>query len=163
MELESGVVDGVCYYRPEWVNTQLNWSPPLIPNDILLVAGAGIPTPKRLEEIGGAMIRLVLGYKYPELDALHDNYQREDAPNMPASIKKLAAGRVKYAVVDRLSLEYQQKFQPEIASFGTLPITRINAGCGFSPASKIAFSELDQAIKRLLSKDAVSHILAKYR
>ncbi len=162
-DLANGSVDGVCYYRPNWVGVSLNWSQPLIPNDILLVTGAGVPRPKRLEDVAGEEIGVVLGYKYPELDVLHQNYQRDDAPNMPANINKLIAGRTKYAIVDKLSLDYQQKEHPEIADFATLSITKINAACGFSLASKIPFGDIDQAIHKLVNEGAVLRILAKFR
>jgi polar amino acid transport system substrate-binding protein len=160
--LESGMVDGVCYYRPEWVSTQLNWSQPLIPNDILLVAGPGVPKPRRLEDVAGKVIGVVLGYKYPELGTLHQNYQREDAPNMPSNIGKLVAGRVQYAVIDGLSLQYQQKLHPEIGTLAALSITKINAECAFSRVSKIPFVDIDAAIRKLAGDGGVERILRRY-
>ncbi len=161
--LQHGVVDGVCYIRPEWVGTALNWSAPVIPNDILLVSSSDMPKPKRLEDVAGKTIGLVLGYKYPELDAIRDNYQREDAPNMPLNISKLLAGHVQYAVVDQMTLDYQQKLHPELARFARLPITKISASCGFSPASKIPIDEINRAIQQLAGKNAIEEILARYR
>ncbi len=161
--LLHGVVDGVCYIRPEWVGTTLNWSAPVIPNDILLVSSSDMPKPKRLEDVAGKTIGLVLGYKYPELDTIGGNYQREDAPNMPLNISKLLAGHVRYAVVDQMTLDYQQKLHPELARFARLSITKINASCGFSPHSKIPFDEINRAIQQLASKNAIEEILARYR
>ena len=161
--LASGLVDGVCYYRPEWVVTPLNWSQTLIPNDILLVAGAGVAKPKSLNDVAGMRIGVVLGYVYPELGALHQNYLREDAPSMPSNIRKLLAGRMQYAVIDRLSLNYEQKSHPEIQNFTSLTITKINAACGFSPVSPIPFDQINAAIGRLVSAGTVDRILAQYR
>jgi ABC-type amino acid transport substrate-binding protein len=161
--LTSGAVDGVCYYRPEWVAATLNWGPALIPNDILLVAGTGVPKPKMLEEVAGMHIGVVLGYKYPELDALHGNYQREEAPSMPSNIRKLIAGRMNYAVIDSLSLRYEEKSHPEILTFSTLSITKINASCGFSLTSKIPFNEIEVAIGKVIHAGTVDRILAQYR
>ncbi len=161
--LEHALVDGVCYLRPEWVGAKLNWSAPIIPNDILLVSGSDMPKPKRLEDVAGKTIGLVLGYKYPELDALANNYQREDAPSMSLNLYKLLAGHVQYAVVDQMSLDYQQKLHPELARYPRLSITKINTSCAFSPAGKIPFDEINRAIQRLASKNAVEAILARYR
>ena len=161
--LERGLVDGGCYYRPEWLETKLNWSEPIIPNDILLVSGSNVPKPSRLEDVVGKRIGVVLGYKYPELDALGSDYLREDAPNMPLNISKLLVGHVQYAVVDQMSLDFQQKTHPKLASFARLSVTKINASCGFSPASKIPFSEISSAIQRLEGRHAIEAILAQYR
>ena len=161
--LAKGTVDGVCYYRPEWVETKVNWSEPLIPNDILLVSSSAVPRPDRVEDLAGKTIGVVLGYKYPELDALKNNYQREDAPNMPLNVDKLLVGHVQYAVVDQMSLDFQQKLHPELAGFARLSITKIEASCGFSLASKIQFDELKRAIQRLKNRHAIEAILAQYR
>lgn len=161
--LTSGLVDGVCYYRPEWVDTSLNWSQTIISNDILLVAGTGVPKPKKLEDVAGKRIGIVLGYKYPELEALHQNYQPEYAPSMPSNIHKLIARRMQYAVIDRLSLDYQRKFNPESRTFTTLSITKINAACGFSLVSTIPFNDIKKAIDNVVNAGTVERILAKYR
>jgi ABC-type amino acid transport substrate-binding protein len=161
--LQSGAVDGVCYDRPEWVTVPLNWSQAVITNEILLVSAPGTAKPAKLEDVAGKTIGLVLGYQYPELDALGNNYLREDAPNVPSNTKKLMAGRVPYAVIDRLSLMYQEKLNPQIGPIAYLPITRIHAACGFSPASKIPFDEVNQAISRVINDGTVERILARYR
>ena len=161
--LTSGSVDGVCYYRPEWVTVPLNWSPDIIPNEILLVAGPGVARPDRLEDVAGKTIGLVLGYKYPELNILGDNYQRDDAHNMLSNFNKLVAGRVQYAVIDRLSLKYREKLNPTIAPLSYLSITRIKAACGFSLASKIPMDDINHAITKLVKNGVVEQILAQYR
>jgi len=161
--LKNGMVDGVCYYRPEWVTVPLNWSQTLIPNEILLVSGHGMARPSKLDDIAGRTIGLVLGYKYPELDALGNDFRREDAPSMLSNTRKLMAGRIQYAVIDRLSLEYQEKLNPQIEPFSFLTITKIQAACGFSLVSKIPFREIKRAVNRLVNEGAVERILAQYR
>ena len=163
MELEKGMVDGVCYYRPEWLEAKLNWSPPLIPNEILLVGREGLPAPKKLEDIKGKTIGMVLGYKYPELDVINGNYRRDDAITMTGNIKKLGLGRDDYAVVDRLSLDYSRKSEPGLRKISILPITKISASCGFSSVSKIPFNDIDDAIQKIIKQGTVRSILAGYR
>ncbi len=162
-ELEKGKVDAVCYYRPEWLPMKLNWSAPVIPNEILLVIRHGVPTPNKLQDIEGKSIGTVLGYKYPELAELHTHYQREDAPTMLSNIKKLAAGRFDYAVIDRLSLDYYKKTSRDLDAASTLPITKINASCGFSLASKIPIEQINLAMHELIDEGAIERILAGYR
>jgi len=161
--LTTGMADGVCYVRPEWMDAHLNWSQTIIPNDILLVSSGIVPKPNSLQEVAGKTIGVVLGYKYPELDLLKQNYKREEAPSMSSNMNKLVAGRMEYAIIDRLSLNYQRKFHPEFAAFSELPITKINAACGFSLASKIPFDEIRVTISTLINEGNIERILAQYR
>ncbi len=162
--LTDGTVDGICYVMPGWVTAPVNWSRSVIRNENLLVGGAHIVAPHTLKDVADERLGVVLGYRYPELDAaLGGRYLRDDSPSMPLNIKKLAVGRYRYAVVDRLSLEYQAKLVPELQTFSTFPITRFAAGCAFSKASKIPFSRVDRAIQQLVKDGTVERILARYR
>ena len=162
-QLEAGAVDAVCYYRPEWLDARLNWSEPLIQNEILLVGGDGVAAPKTIEDVRGKTIGTVIGYKYPELDALRGNYLREDSSTMASNIKKLSVGRVSYAVVDQLTLAYYRKTDHNAHAFSTLSITRINASCGFSLVSRIPFEEINSVISTLIRQGVVEKILSGYR
>ncbi|PRC94223.1 substrate-binding periplasmic protein [Solimicrobium silvestre] len=162
--LISGEVDGACYIRPEWVEAQLNWSQPLIPNENLLATNPTLPQTMALKDVSGKTLGLVVGYKYPELDAaLGSNYRRDDAPDMLHVIKKLLIGRELYAVVDRLSFEYQITKYPQLKQFSTLTISTFHTPCGFSLASKIPFTEIDNAINKLILDGTIDHILTRYR
>lgn len=161
--LTNGAADGVCYVRPEWMEARLNWGPAMIPNEIMLVASGRTAKPGSLNDVAGKTLGVVRGYKYPELDSLRQNYRREDAPSMASNINKFIAGRMDYAIVDRLSLDYQRKIHPEFTAFTALPITGINAACAFSVASKIPFAEIRLSINALINEGAVDRILAQYR
>jgi len=162
--LTNGTVDGICYVMPGWVSAPVNWSRSVIRNENLLVGGAHIAAPRALKDLANERLGVVLGYRYPELDAaLGKGYVRDDSPTMPLNIKKLTVGRYRYAVVDRLSLEYQAKLTPELQMFSTFPISRFSAGCAFSKASKIPFSSIDLAIHELIRDGTIEHILARYR
>jgi polar amino acid transport system substrate-binding protein len=162
--LASGEVDGVCNFRPEWLKASLHWSQPLVTDQELLISSPNVPPPRGLTDVVGKTLSLVLGYKYPELDAvLGKNYQRDDAPNAPLNIEKMLKGRQSYAVVDRLDFNYQSILHPELRSFSALPIATYSLRCGFSPASKIPFSEIGDSIQRLVNGGKVDRILARYR
>ena len=61
-------------------------------------------------ELADQSVGTVLGYRYPELKGvLGDRFQRDDAPDMSANLRKLAAGRVRYAIVDQLTLQYEMR------------------------------------------------------
>ncbi|HEY8023439.1 MAG TPA: transporter substrate-binding domain-containing protein [Burkholderiaceae bacterium] len=162
--LQKGSADGVCYARPEWTDIKLNWSDPLLPNRNLLVAAAGAELPKSLAAFEGKTIGTVLGYRYPELDAeLHGRYRREDAPNMISNIEKLRLGHVRYAVVDGAIFAYEQKLDERLRQLPALTVNSFNARCGFSPASKIPFAEVNDAIRNLVKDGTIKHILDRYR
>jgi polar amino acid transport system substrate-binding protein len=162
--LGNGEVDGICNFRPEWLGTPLHWSQPLIADGDLLVSSPNVPAPKALADVAGKTLGLVLGYKYPDLDAvLGVKYQRDDAPNAPLNIQKFLVGRLSYAVVDRLDFDYQSKRYPEFRFFARLPISSYSLRCGFSLASRIPFGEIDNAIHKLVRDGKMERILARYR
>jgi len=162
--LIKGTVDGVCYARKEWTDIALHWSKPFIPNSNLLVAAAGVEPPKSVSELKGQTIGTVLGYRYPELDvALGNGYRHEDAPNMASNIEKLLVGHIRYAVVDGAIFAYERKRDDRLKPLPVLTIASFSARCGFSPASKIPFAEIDAAIDKLVDDGSVKRILDRYR
>jgi polar amino acid transport system substrate-binding protein len=162
--LAAGQVDGVCNFLPEWLGVPLHWSQPLVADGEFLVTSAELPAPKSLADVAGKTLGMVLGYKYPELDAaIGNNYQRDDAPSAPLNIQKLLAGRLSYAVVDRLDFAYQEKLHPTLRTFSTLPISSFGLRCGFSTAGKIPLNEIDSAIHKLVLGGKMERILERYR
>ncbi len=162
--LTNGTVDGVCYARKEWTDITLNWSKPFIPNSNLLVASGGVEAPGSLSELKGQTIGTVLGYRYPELEAtLGNTFRHEDAPNMASNIEKLRLGHIRYAVVDGAIFSYEKKRDDRLKPLATLTISSFSARCGFSPASKIPFSDIDAAIDKLVGDGSVKRVLDRYR
>jgi ABC-type amino acid transport substrate-binding protein len=162
--LVNGDVDGICYAMPKWLGVSLNWSSPLIQNENLLVSATNVSAVRSISEADGKRLGVVYGYKYPELTAvLGPNFARDNSPTMPLNIKKLLVGRYRYAVIDKLSLDYQAKSTPELRTLATYAILKFTASCAFSPASKIPFSEVNQAIEQLVKEGVVERILAQYR
>jgi polar amino acid transport system substrate-binding protein len=164
MVLSAGTVDGICYALPSWFSVPMNWSRALIRNEDLLVGGADVPALGTLQEVAGERLGVVLGYRYPELDALlGKGFLRDDSPSMPSNIEKLTVGRYRYAVVDRLSLEHQARLDPRVRTLSTFTISHFTASCAFSKASAIPFPEIDSAVGQLVDEGAVERILAHYR
>ena len=162
--LQTGRVDGVCNFAPQWLDVQLNWSQPMIADENLLLISPQAPRPATLGDVAGKTLGLVLGFKYPELEAaLGQSFVREDAPNTPINIKKLLAGRLQYMVVDKLSLDYYARANPQLKAYATLPIAAFNLRCGFSMASDIPFADVDKAIRLLVKSGELDRLLAVYR
>jgi ABC-type amino acid transport substrate-binding protein len=123
-----------------------------------------VPLPNSLAALNGETFGLVLGYRYPELDTLlNKHYVRDDAPNMHSNIQKLATNRLRYAVVDNLIYQYEKKLDPRLLPLKKISISSFSARCGFSPTSKIPFSDIDAAIHKLIKNGVVEHILSSYR
>ncbi len=60
---------------------------------------------------------------YPELEkALGENFLRDDSPSVDKAIRKLMAGRFRYVLVDKLSLEYQSRTEPLLAHLPHLKV-----------------------------------------
>ncbi len=164
--LAEGQADGVCYTTPAWLrNAQLRWSRPLIPNRDLVVGRMDAPVVTATAELAHEPIGTVLGYRYPELEGvLGDRFQRDDAPDMSANLRKLAAGRVRYAIVDQLTLQYEIRtalshFKPG----SSLTIASFGAACAFSLKGRVPADELQRSADALLLDGTMDAILARYR
>ena len=164
--LMEGQADGVCYTTPAWLgNAQLRWSRPLIPNRDLVVGRMDAPTIASTAELADEPIGTVLGYRYPEFEGvLRNRFRRDNAPDMPANLRKLAAGRVRYAIVDQLTLQYEMRttlnqFKPG----SSLTIASFGAACAFSLKGGVPADELQRSADALLLDGTMDAILARYR
>ena len=164
--LVEGQADGVCYALPAWLgNAELRWSRPLIPNRDLVVGRMDAPTIASTAELADESVGTVLGYRYPELESVLGNrFRRDDAPDMPSNLRKLAAGRVRYAIVDQLTLQYEMRtalshFKPG----SSLTIASFGAACAFSLKGRVSADELQRSADALLLDGTMDAILARYR
>jgi ABC-type amino acid transport substrate-binding protein len=106
----------------------------------------------------------VLGYRYPRVEqALDKKFKRADQPSMAANLRALAAGRVRYALVEKTSLQYFLRGQPGAPVRIAWVIDRFDARCAFSPRSGVPFAEVAQVLDRLVSDGSVERVLARYR
>lgn len=165
--LTDGQVDGNCYVLPTWLDPalQLRWSRPLIPNRDLVVGRADAAVLASSADLADEPIGTVLGYRYPELEsALGNRFRRDDAPDMISNLRKLAAGRVRYAIVDELTLQYETRTTGSRFKPGPpLTVARFVAACAFSPKGKVPAEELRRSADALLLDGTIDAILARYR
>jgi len=164
--LVEGHADGICYVLPAWLdNAPLRWSRPLIPNRDLVVGRMDAPAVASAAELTDEPIGTVLGYRYPELEGmLGSRFRRDDAPDMPSNLRKLAAGRVRYAIVDQLTLQYEMRttlnqFRPG----SSLTVATIGGACAFSLKGRVPADELQRSADALLLDGTMDAILARYR
>jgi polar amino acid transport system substrate-binding protein len=164
MVLTQGEADGICYLLPQWVDGQFDWSRPLIPNGGLIVARPDAPTVHKLAELAGSRIGTVIGYRYPQLEtALGARFVRDDAPSMQHIFSKLEIGRTQYAIIEEMTLAYYVRQGHGAALRKELQFASFKAQCAFSRASKIPFSQVDQAINAIADTGGMDAIMARYR
>ena len=162
--LTDGTADVICYVIPGWLDGQHHWSRPVIPDASLLAAWEAAPPVADLTALARVPIGTVIGYRYPEIEALlGPQFQRADAPNMLSNLRKLAAQRIDYAVAEQTSLDYFLRQNPGLRLKTVLELGRIDARCAISRKARLGFAEINKAIDGLLDDGSVAQILARYR
>lgn len=162
--LLAGEADAVCFVLPEWLQGDFRWTRGLIPDASLVAAHADAPALKSLDQLTGQPIGTVLGYSYPRVEqALGKGLKRADVPSMAANLRRLAAGRVRYALVEKTSLQFFLHEQPDAPVRIAWVIDRFDARCAFSAHSGVPFAEVAQVLDRLVSDGSVERLLARYR
>lgn len=163
--LRDGRAQLVCYVMPGWIDGDLGWTPPVIPNAEVLAARADAPRIGTVEALAGERVGTVLGYRYPHLLAAGQTklpFVREDAPDSRANLNKLAAGRVRYAVVDALALrDFQRRF-PDKGLRLELQLSRYLAQCALALGQDLSLVELNRAIATLQQSGRLARVLAPY-
>jgi ABC-type amino acid transport substrate-binding protein len=162
--LAAGEADAVCFVLPQWLQGDFRWTRGLIPEASLVAAHADAPALQSLDDLAGTAIGTVQGYHYPRVkQALDKKFKRADQPSMAANLRALAAGRVRYALVEKTSLQYFLRGQPGAPVRIAWVIDRFDARCAFSPRSGVPFAEVAQVLDRLVSDGSVERVLARYR
>lgn len=163
--LQRGEGDLLCDYQSDWLPGAFAWSRPFIPDQALLVSAATAPVPAGLVALAGQPVGTVRGYVYPEVTAvLRAGFVRDDAPDAPANLQKLALGRVQHALTGRRVLEYQQRIGHfSLALHAPLVVSEVLAQCALSPSSPVGLAALNAAIQGLVSDGELNRLLARYR
>lgn len=161
----AGRADAMCFVLPQWMPGDYHWTRGLIPDASLVVALAGTPPLKSLQDLADQPVGTVLGYRYPKVEAaLGARLRRADVPTMEANLNRLLAGRIRYALLERTALQYHLARQPaQPAVQVVLEVERFEAGCAFSKQADVNFNEVQQQVDRLLSDGSIEKILARYR
>lgn len=161
--LARGEADGVCYVMPEWAEGSFNWSKPLIPDGAAVIAHPSAPALHRLRDLANKPVGTVLGYHYPEVEVLGNQFVRDDAPSMEHNLSKISAGRRQYAIVELTALAYRLRIAPSVKLRTDLVIANFKARCAFSKRSTVPFANIEQAIASLLNDGSIDKILGHYQ
>lgn len=163
--LQEGAADVLCSYVPEWLDGSFHWTQPFIPIVEVLIADRSVERVHDIGELAGKPIGTVLGYSHPELvEVLGDRFVRADAATSEATLRKLAAGRIKYAVTGKSFLEWQiKKGDPVLKLHPPLVVKSYMGQCAVSPKGRAKLADVDRAVGAMIKDGTISAIVARYR
>ncbi|HYD81581.1 MAG TPA: transporter substrate-binding domain-containing protein [Paucimonas sp.] len=163
--LETGGADILCSYVPEWLDGRFDWSKPFIPIAEVLIADRGAKRPASLADVAGQPVGTVLGYVHPELEeVLGKRLVREDAPTAEVNLRKLAAGRIKYALTSQTLLEYRLKLgDPPLSLHPPLMVKTYMGQCAVSRKGRVSLAEIDKSIESIIKDGTLTRIMRRYR
>lgn len=163
--LDQGEADALCYTAQRWIDaTQVHWSRPLFDYTGVVARRADAVPIEQLSQLAGLPLGTVAGYRYPEVEeALGKQFARDDAPDMGRNLAKLAAGRVRYALTEKLTLAYAMREAPSQRLQPGPSTISYPTHCVFSTRRQLPLARLDKAIDSLLSDGSIDRILARYR
>lgn len=166
--LERGDVDIRCYAAQAWVpnlSGDFLWSLPILFQRDLLIASAETAAGPYPAQFDNETIGTVLGYNYPDLQALFDNHQlvREDARSQEQALRKLAAGRYHYAISSQLVLEW---FNRELPVNGQLraisAVSEQPAGCIVRNDPALPTQQILRTLVRMRVSGEIQQIIDHY-
>ena len=162
--LKRGEADVHCYVQPGWLEGELLWTQRFITSAEVVAAARDAPAIAALDALAGEPLGTVLGYRYavPER-VLGERIARRDIVDAETNLRRLALGRVRYALTDRLSLQHFIKRHPEAGLREVLEFDRTELGCAISPREAGALDAINQALRRMRSEGRLDQILDRYR
>lgn len=164
MALERGEADLLCMYVPAWLPGSFRWTRPFFPMREVLVSDRSAAAPRRLADVAGQAIGMVLGYQHPEVEqALGAQLVRENGPSNESNLRKMAAGRMHHVLTQQATLDYHQKTGQPLSVHAPLLIKAYQAQCAVSPRSDASLDEIDAAIAALLRDGSIRRMQAQFR
>jgi polar amino acid transport system substrate-binding protein len=164
-QLRRGEADMACTYQPAWLPAaELRWSQPFFRQNDLLLTRADAPAPKALADLAGRRIGTTLGFVYAELsDALGADFQRDDAPNAEANLRKLAAGRLNHVVVEQRLLRHLQREGRFITPLhAPLPLGLQRTRCVLGTKAPVSLQKLNKAIATIERDGSLAQLYERY-
>lgn len=163
--LADGSADVLCSYVPEWLDGSFYWTQAFIPIAEVLIADSRAERPRAIADLAGKPVGTVLGYAHPEMvELLGDGFVRADGPTTEANLRKLAAGRIQYALTGKSFLDWRIKMgDPKLSLHPPLVVKTYMGQCAVSPQGRVALAEVDRAVGQMVRDGTVSAIVAKYK
>jgi polar amino acid transport system substrate-binding protein len=165
--VDSGQADLVCDLRPEWVdNKRWKWSVTVFTNHMIVANRFGTPPLQQLDELADRRIGTILGYRYPELEAvLGARFVRDEALNDNINLDKLLRKRFDYVMTNALFYDFQRKTHAERRDLGktAFRVTAFDTYCGAAPSAKFDLVHVNRAIVALRKRGELQAIMDRYR
>jgi ABC-type amino acid transport substrate-binding protein len=153
-----------CYVERGWLQGQLDWTRPFISSAEVIAAAPATPAPASLQALAHERLGSVLGYVHPKLEAdIKGAIQREDVIDAETNLRRLALGRVRYAITDRLSLRFYVRQHPESGLREVAVVERHELGCAVSRRAAPQLPAINQALDQMSQDGSLDRMLARYR
>jgi len=160
----SGAADLLCYVKPEWLDTKVLWTRQFLAGTGVIAANSNAPAVAQLETLVNEPLGTVLGYQYPVLEtAFKQQILRQDGPDADTNLRRLAVGRVRYAVTDRAALAYYLKTNPTAALREVIEVEHYQLGCALTPSKPELLRPLNKAIEQMMVDGSLETVLNRYR
>lgn len=159
----SGAADLLCYVKPGWLDETVLWTHPFLPGTGIIAAHPSAPAVATLQELKDETLGTVLGYHYPIIDqAFMKPIRREDVADATTNLRRLAAGRIRYAVTDRAALDHFMKDNATSGLREVLEVERYVLSCALSPQKAALLTPLNRAIERMQSDGTLEALYNRY-
>jgi polar amino acid transport system substrate-binding protein len=160
--LARGDADLTCGLMPAWLPGPFDWTAGFFEENDVMLTLRDAPRPARLADLAGQPVGTINGFSYPELQRLlGQGFVRDDAPTATANLAKLAAGRVRHAVVNQRFLEYQLRYRGlKLALYPPLQVNRNELACAVSRRGTTTALQIEQAVHRLKAGGSLPQLLS---
>ena len=160
----SAAADLLCYVKPGWLEDKVLWTHLFLPGTGIVAAHPAASPVATLQELQDEPLGTVLGYRYPVLDqAFMRAIRREDVPDATTNLRRLALGRIRYAITDRAALDYFLRDNPASGLREAIEVERYQLGCALSPDKAALLAPLNRAIDRLQADGTLEALFNRYR
>jgi len=160
----SGAADLLCYVKQGWLDDKVLWTHPFLSGTGIIAAHPAAPAVTTLYELRDEPLGTVLGYRYPILDqAFMQAIRRQDVPDATTNLRRLALGRIRYAVTDRAAFDYFRKENPASGLREAIEVERYQLGCALSPGKAALLAPLNRAIDRMQADGTLEALFNRYR
>ena len=160
----SGAADLLCYVKPGWLEDKVLWTHAFLAGTGIIAAHPAAPSVTTLHELKDEPLGTVLGYRYPILDqAFMQPIRREDVPDATTNLRRLALGRIRYAVTDRAALDYFLRDNPASGLREAIEVERYLLSCALSPDQAALLAPLNRAIDRMQADGTLETLFNRYR
>lgn len=168
--MESGDIDVRCYVAKAWVevdNLQGDyiWSVPLMVQRNVIASLQAAPKPVHIGELKPQSIGTVLNYRYAALDPLFASGQltRDDTRSEEQVLRKLVAGRYKYAVINEWILDrFNLKLPPGQRLHTIAVIDEQSLGCIVRNDPNVPVQQVLRTLLRMKMSGEIDDIIKLY-